>query len=146
MFDSILHPTDLENPGSAHALNHAIGIGLHGGGELWVVHVDPKASLEGSMPDVDAVVRRWGKPGYGSLEIRTLRVGGINIHDGVSREADWRETELVVMATHARDGLDRLLHRNIAEPLARRLRQNTLFLPPSTDGFVREEDDQIVVL
>ena len=44
--------------------------------------------------------------------------------------------DLLVLATHQRDGLSRWLHKAVAEPLARRSRAMTLFVPESAGGFV----------
>jgi nucleotide-binding universal stress UspA family protein len=44
--------------------------------------------------------------------------------------------DLLVLATHRREGLSRWLHKQVAEPLARRSRAMTLFLPTQGRGFI----------
>ena len=43
------------------------------------------------------------------------------------------------MATHAREGLDRLLRGSVAEDLARHAQLPTLFLPLDVPGFVDKD-------
>ena len=44
--------------------------------------------------------------------------------------------DLMVVATHGRVGVDRWLHREIAQKLARSRAINTLFVPYGEEGFV----------
>jgi nucleotide-binding universal stress UspA family protein len=51
--------------------------------------------------------------------------------------------DLLVLATHQRDGLSRWLHKAVAEPLARRSRAMTLFVPSHGRGFVAPSDGSV---
>lgn len=44
--------------------------------------------------------------------------------------------DLIVLATHRRGGLDRLLHKEIAQKIARSTSASTLFVPEGVGGFV----------
>jgi nucleotide-binding universal stress UspA family protein len=54
-----------------------------------------------------------------------------------------RPTELIVLATEARQGLPRWIKPSVAERIARRSRTMTLFVPHQTRGFVSPEDGHI---
>jgi nucleotide-binding universal stress UspA family protein len=47
--------------------------------------------------------------------------------------------DLIVLATHQRDGFDRWTHKQIAEPIARRSGEMTLFIPHGSEGFISLE-------
>jgi nucleotide-binding universal stress UspA family protein len=51
--------------------------------------------------------------------------------------------DLIVLATHQRQGLERWMHRAIAEPLARRSGAMTLFVPQDARGFVNFADGSV---
>jgi nucleotide-binding universal stress UspA family protein len=51
--------------------------------------------------------------------------------------------DLIVLATHQREGLDRWLHKAVAEPLARRSSAMTLFVPRAGKGFVASNDGTV---
>jgi len=51
--------------------------------------------------------------------------------------------DLIVLATHQRQGFDRWLHRNLAERIARRSGEMTLFVPRDGEGFVSRETGEL---
>ena len=51
--------------------------------------------------------------------------------------------DLIVLATHQRDGVDRWLHTAVAEPVARRSGAMTLFVPRRGAGFVSRADGTV---
>jgi nucleotide-binding universal stress UspA family protein len=53
--------------------------------------------------------------------------------------------DLIVLATHQREGLARWLHRAVAEPLARRSRAMTLFIPQGRKGFVSLDNGTVAL-
>jgi nucleotide-binding universal stress UspA family protein len=53
--------------------------------------------------------------------------------------------DLLVLATHQREGLSRWLHKAVAEPLARRSRAMTLFVPQHSRGFVSPVDGAVTL-
>src|SRR5581483_655193 len=44
--------------------------------------------------------------------------------------------DLIVLATHQHDGLERWIHHKVAEPIARKSAEMTLFIPHQGAGFV----------
>ena len=53
--------------------------------------------------------------------------------------------DLIVLATHQREGIERWLHRAVAEPLARRSGAMTLFVPSEARGFVSVKDGLVTL-
>ena len=51
--------------------------------------------------------------------------------------------DLIVLATHQRDGFDRWTHKQVAEPIARRSGEMTLFIPHGSEGFVSLESGAV---
>jgi nucleotide-binding universal stress UspA family protein len=62
---------------------------------------------------------------------------------GLSNFLDVHPTDVIVIATHGRDGIDHLLHGSIAEELSRRAKVATLFIPPTARGFVDQGTGKI---
>jgi nucleotide-binding universal stress UspA family protein len=54
-------------------------------------------------------------------------------------------TDLIVLATNQRDGISRWMHKSVAEPLARRSGEMTLFVPKGDEGFVSVNDGTITL-
>lgn len=132
--ERILCPTDF-SPFSSQALRHALSLARNFGSRLKVVYVIPHVfpggeSLYGAAPwlmtpevrqRADEDMRRFLEPA------RELRVN----HEIEIREGDpWREiraaaeemsSDFVVLGTHGRGGLDRLILGSVAEKLIRRL-------------------------
>lgn len=146
----IVHPSDFSKS-SQVAFAHALKIALQSNAELELVHVQRhKIGSERDVhwtdfPEVRATLARWkilpadAKPeDVASLGLRVKKV--------LNSESDPLEAmitfceeyppDLLVLATHQRDGLSRWLHKAVAEPLARRSRAMTLFVPESASGFV----------
>ena len=53
--------------------------------------------------------------------------------------------DLIVLATHQREGIERWLHKAVAEPLARRSGAMTLFVPAERRGFVSLKDGAVTL-
>jgi nucleotide-binding universal stress UspA family protein len=51
--------------------------------------------------------------------------------------------DLIVLTTHQRDGFDRWTHKQVAEPIARRSGEMTLFIPHGSEGFVSLESGAV---
>lgn len=131
----ITHPTRLQKTDEA-ALAHAVRVATGTGSELDVLHVDPRAhQLDPSeFPDVEGLTREWESPARPRYE--RIAVFGKEPVGPILEHLDDRPADVVVLATHRRDGLDRLLHREIAGRIARHHPAMTLFLPFGVDGFV----------
>ena len=146
----IVHPSDFSKS-SRVAFAHALKIALQSNGGIGAVHVQRhKIGSERDVhwtdfPGVRATLARWkilpadAKPeDVASLGLRVKKVLN-NETDPLEAMVTYCEEhppDLLVLATHQRDGLSRWLHKAVAEPLARRSRAMTLFVPESAGGFV----------
>jgi nucleotide-binding universal stress UspA family protein len=146
----ILHPSDFSKA-SRVAFAHALKIALTSKAELEIVHVEKhKVGREkdihwSEFPGVRATLARWNiLPAEAKAEV--VSKTGLRVKKVLNSESDALEAmvsycvdhppDLLVLATHQRDGLSRWLHNPVAEPLARRSRALTLFLPKSGKGFI----------
>lgn len=144
----VLFATDLSHDGDL-AFAHALKIALAGKGELAIVHTAPR-DLVGKeweqFPRVRNSLAGWGLLPFGAPasaveEQLDLRVRKIDVPDpdplhGVKELMERRPCDLVVLASQARQGIDRWLHPSLAEPIAREAHAPSLTLPPSAKGFV----------
>lgn len=149
----ILHPTDFSTA-SEVAFVHALKLTLLTHAQLHVLHV---ASHDGpvgwrTFPGVREALERWGvlpagsPPGaVGDLGIEVEKVEAVGddpvlvTHSFLQRHP----AELIVLATHQRDGLARWRHPSVAERVARDARQVALFVPGGSGGFVDAGTGQI---
>jgi nucleotide-binding universal stress UspA family protein len=135
--ERILVPTDF-SPGSHAALGYALFLGARMGATLEVLHVydaveamgpDAKVVVEGKAPQplqqllrdraaglMDRFVK--GVPGIGELPVRT-RVEAGKSAEAILRIADKERFDLIVMGTHGRTGLSRLMVGSVAERVIR---------------------------
>jgi nucleotide-binding universal stress UspA family protein len=146
----IVHPSDFST-GSRGAFAHALKIALQSKAELELVHVQRhKTGSEKDVhwtdfPGVRATLARW-KILPADATPDDVANAGLRVKKVLNSESDPLEAmvsycedhppDLLILATHQRDGLSRWLHKPVAEPLARRSRAMTLFVPESSDGFV----------
>jgi nucleotide-binding universal stress UspA family protein len=56
---------------------------------------------------------------------------------------DQHPSDLIVLATHGRDGISHWLQGSIAEKLSRAARLPTLFVPPTACGFVEQSNGEV---
>ena len=149
----IVHPSDFSKSGET-AFAHALKIALQSKAELELVHVrrheigSEKDAPSTDFPGVRATLARWqvlptdAKP-------EDMDKLGLRVKKVLNAEADPLEAmivyceehppDLLVLATHQREGLSRWLHKAVAEPLARRSRAMTLFVPEKAGSFVSPE-------
>jgi nucleotide-binding universal stress UspA family protein len=148
MFTAILQPNDLSLGGDA-AFLHALRIALEAKGDLTILHSQPRPVTEAdwhSFPGVRVALSRWGLLAENALPSEVESKLGVRITkaelyspspvESVVRWLHAHPCDLVVMATHAREGLERLLHGAVAADLARQAPVPTLFLPIAAPGFV----------
>jgi nucleotide-binding universal stress UspA family protein len=148
-FSYIVHPTDF-TAGGEPAFAHALRLALAARGHFYLVHAERLETGEdadwAAFPGVRSMLTRWGLlPADAAptavAEQLGLRVTKADVPDTDPTDAVLRFTEenrcdLLVLVTHAREGLARLLQGSIAETLARRAKIPTLFLPVGSAGFV----------
>ena len=146
----IVHASDFSRS-SRVAFAHALKIALLSKAELELVHVERhKIGSEKDVhwtefPGVRATLARWG---ILPAEARPEEVAkaGLRVKKVLNAHNDPLEAmvcycedhppDLLVLATHQREGLSRWLHKAVAEPLARRSRAMTLFVPNHGNGFI----------
>ncbi len=142
----IFHPTDF-SAASHTALIHALKLAVAAKAELSIMHVDPevlRSNFE-DFPRLRPILEEWGLVPPGSskqqvlqlgLSVKKMRAAAKNPIDGILDYLSTHPADLVVMATHQYEGLVRLQQAAVAEPVARRSRTATLFIPPDVEGFV----------
>lgn len=145
----ILHPTDFSH-GSQVAFAHALCIALKTHGQLCMLHVDRgvgRADWD-SYPSVRDTLSRWGVLGENATRNDVARLGvsvqkavakGKDPATGVLDHLNGHNADLVVMATHRREGIDRWLHREVAGRIHSETDAAALFIPYGVDGFVDED-------
>lgn len=146
-FRSILHPTDFSDS-SMDAFVHALKIALVCKSELHVLHVqDPKDAISGNdAPHIRRTLARWKlmdehdppamvgqKFGIKAVKVELPTQNPVS---AILNYEDRHPCDLMVLATHAREGLPRFLQGSVAETVARRAAVNTLFVAPGALGFV----------
>ena len=151
----IVHPTDF-SAASDVAFGHALKLALVTGAELDLLHVSRQRNRIGweAFPGVRAMLERWGIPqpdgvsaSPGRAGLRVGKIVGVDANP-VRSVVDYvgaHPTDLVVLATHQRDGIERWFHAATAEPIARRSREMTLFIPPGLGGFVSAETGEVML-
>lgn len=151
----IFHPSDF-SPASEIAFAHALKIALQSKAKLDLMHVEPSLSPEQpywlDFPAVRTTLARWGVLPEG-IRRQDVAKTGLRVRKILKASADSVETmlrhfqkyppDLIVLATHQRDGLARWLSKAVAEPLARRSGAMTLFVPHTGPGFVSLENGAV---
>jgi nucleotide-binding universal stress UspA family protein len=150
IIESVLHPTDFSES-SRTAFHHALKVALLAKARLTLLHASaPELESEWSdFPGVRETLERWGILPSGSPRSAVPQLG-IAVSKLVARDNDpvravlrYMEehlVDLVVLATHQRDGEPRWLREAVAEPIARKSAQMTLLIPEGNAGFISAED------
>jgi len=142
----ILHPTDFSAE-SEFAYGHALRLAVAAGATLHVVHVDQRAhSVDWDrLPSARETLVRWGLLSdddeaisrlLEDFEVKKIAAYGTEPVGPILEYLDEAPADLVVLATHQHEGLDRWLHREVAQKLVRRWPTTSIFLPYGTPGFV----------
>jgi nucleotide-binding universal stress UspA family protein len=148
---SVLNATDF-TASSQLAFAHALKIALEGRTKLYLLHADPDNGDEvdwSAFPGVRRTLARWGVLPEGSAmsdvgEKLGIHVAKVSTPDrdpvrAIVRFVDDHKNDLIVLATHGREGVPRWVRGSVAEPAAREADTPTLFLPPGARGFVDPE-------
>lgn len=141
-----LHPTDFSEA-SEVAFVHALKLALATRGQLHVLHVAPEGAPVQwkSFPGIREALERWGElpPGSPRSAVADLgiEVGKVTAQAGdpVLATAEYlrrKPADVIVLATHQRDGLARWRHPSVAEGIARHAGEIALFVPAGAHGFV----------
>lgn len=126
---TILHPTDFSEFAEA-GFHLACALARDYGARLILVHVKPPAEVVygefGAVPpetpeDVEKLEERLFdiKPDDSTIPVEYFFVDG-NIPDEIVRLANENDCDLIVMGTHGRTGVSRLLMGSVAEQVMRR--------------------------
>jgi nucleotide-binding universal stress UspA family protein len=155
----IFHPSDF-TPASELAFAHALKLALEAKADLEIMHVarhlgGPSSEVYWSeFPAVRATLARWGVLPENAtrqqllkfgMDVKKIVLSGADPVASILEYCRDHRPDLLVLATHQRDGLTRWLRREVAEPLARRSRAMTLFLPYEGRGFVSPETGDVTL-
>ncbi|MBL9138554.1 MAG: universal stress protein [Verrucomicrobiales bacterium] len=147
--ESLLHPTDFSETDSG-AVAHALKIALAAKAKLTFLHVGQKGTDVdwADFPQIRKVLAAWGVVGAEAGQEEVLATGmqvrkslrkGEDVVAEIVGEAGAGDADLIVLATHQRQGVARWLSKPLAETIAREARKPTLFVPRQVEGFVRRE-------
>jgi nucleotide-binding universal stress UspA family protein len=150
---SIVHPTDFSQLSSA-AFAHALRIVVAARSKLQALHVDqPEGSADGGFPHVKRMLMQWRllqEDDSPAAVFTRLGVLWQNVTldrqdpaPGIVRFLDENFCDLVVLATHGREGLDRWLNGSVASAVFQQSSIPTLFVPRGARGFVDQVSGEI---
>jgi len=150
----VAHATDFSEA-SAEAFAHALRIALATRSRLDLLHVRDRRS-DGtwtSFPHVREMLAKWelmqddeqpsqieAKLG---IKVTKVEIQHHNPTNGLFEFVLSHRPDLLVVATHGREGLSRWLRGSVSEELARRTHVPTLFLGPKAQGFVDRATGQM---
>jgi nucleotide-binding universal stress UspA family protein len=151
----VTHPTDFSEL-SMNAFVHALRISVAAKAKLYILHVGERKDevAWGAFPHVRRTLADWGlfdekePPAqlYPRLGIEVVKVE-IEPQDpmkGLLHFLAWHESDLMVLATHGREGLTRWLKPSIAEAMSRHVAIQNLFISPQSGGFVDRASGTLV--
>jgi nucleotide-binding universal stress UspA family protein len=146
----VLHPSDFSDA-SHIAFAHALKTALIAKCKLTLIHETDDDQRDWSeFPGVRETLERWGLLPAGSpsnavahlgIEVAKVIGSGSDPVEGVLRYLGEHEADLIVLATH-HQGSD-WLRKSVAEPIARKSREMTLFVPANTRGFISPSDGRV---
>ena len=155
----IFHPSDFTK-GSEVAFAHALKLALESKAALEIAHVERHIAANEAdnrwtdFPGIRATLSRWGVLPTGA-EREDVSKTGIDVKKIVLEGRDpvasmlfychRHPPDLLVLATHHREGLSRLLHHEVAEPLSRKSRAMTLFVPHDGRGFISDDNGAVTL-
>lgn len=155
-YASILFPTDF-SPGSETAFAHALRLAIRHKARLTLLHAGGQRGQPDwqQFPGVRQMLERWKllEPGatrsavLGELGVQVEKVSirGKGVVDGILAYMHDHMTDMLVLATAGREGLDRFMQGSVAEPLARDAVVTTLFVPNGARGCVAESDGSVTL-
>jgi nucleotide-binding universal stress UspA family protein len=146
----VVHPSDFSEA-SRRAFAYALKTALIGKGKLSLIHETEDEQRDWSeFPGVRETLARWGILPADSppealehlgIEVAKIIGSGSDPVAGVLSYLDQHGADLIVLATEQK-GFD-WLRKSVAEPVARRSGEMTLFVPATGRSFVSEEDGSV---
>ncbi len=148
-FKKLFHPTDF-SVDSHTALIHALKLTVTMKAELSMMHIDPEVAREDfeDFPRISPILKRWNFiPPDGTeehisqsgLSVTKVRAASKNPTEALLQHLAAHPADLLVMATHQYEGLERWQHQTVAESVARGSHTPTLFVPTHVEGFVAKD-------
>lgn len=152
ILQQVFHPSDF-TPASETAFAHALKAALLAQADLTILHVSTKETSDWTeFPGVRATLERWGLlPKNSSTgDVAKLGIGVKKIqsrHDdpveSVTAYLKNHNADLIVLATDQSKEQFQWLSKSVAEPIARKSRLMTLFIPKGLNGFVSLKDGSV---
>lgn len=154
IIESVLHPTDFSE-GSKVAFYHALRAALTAKSRITLLNVseDGKPRWD-KFPGVRETLEKWKLLPENSpksavadlgIDVRKAITQKANPVDAVVNFLHQHPAELIVLATHQRQGVERWLSSSVAEPIARKANEMTLFISGDAKGFVSPEDGSVTL-
>lgn len=144
---TVLHPTDFSES-STVAFHHALKVTLLTKSKLNILSVAAEGTEWEDFPGIRETLERWQVLPKGSPRSAVTKLG-IDPRKIVAKDKDpftavlrflkMKPVDLIVLATNQHQGRVSWLGKSVAQPVARRASEMTLFLPNGSDGFVAED-------
>ena len=139
----VFHPSDF-SPASEVAFAHALKAALIAKATLTVLHVSPGGEQNWTeFPGVRQTLERWGLLPKNSPKSAVPELG-IKVRKIITKDKDpvksvlgfleQQSSDLIVLATHQDKGQGLWQEKSVAQPVARKSRQMTLFIPARCEG------------
>lgn len=143
---TIMHPTDFSEL-SMNAFTHALSLSLAVKAKLYLLHVaQSQTETWDRFPHVRRTLAGWGLFDEKELPTQLMPKLGIEVikvevepqhpAKGLAHFLASHATDLLVLATHSRDGLQRWIKPSVAEAMARHSIAPALFIAPECRGFI----------
>lgn len=120
------------------AFMHAVALAIHGGASIRTVHIAKGVASEAPLPSASVLLRRWGHARPSLAHERLTLSGFEDEGEGLLSAIEAAQPDLVVLGTHGRRGILRVLGGSIAESVARNSAVPVLLLPEGARGLVDE--------
>lgn len=151
-YQRINHPTDF-SPESEIAYHHALRLAFAAHAGLDILHVDRARAKEWKeFPCAGETLERWRllPPGSYGSDLAGVHVEKVAAHGReplrpILDYLDRYPADLMVLATHRRRGLDRWLHKEVAQKIAREQPLASLFVPQHCRGFVSPAEGAVTL-
>jgi nucleotide-binding universal stress UspA family protein len=150
-FQRIFHPSDFSDASNV-AFVHALKLAVLANGRLTILHTGAEGGAWRDFPSARRTLERWemllpDSPREAifsiGLDVQKIATPRHDPAQAVLHYLGEHPHDLIVLATHQHDGVDRWTHKQVAEPIARRSGEMTLFIPRGSEGFVSLESGAV---
>src|SRR5215813_5455057 len=152
-FQRIFHPSDFSDASNV-AFVHALKLAVSANGKLTILHTGAEDNDDcwQDFLRVRRTLERWEMLPLNSpkeaifsvgLDVQKIATPNSDPARGVLHYLGEHPYDLIVLATHQHKGVDRWTHKQVAEPIARRSGEMTLFIPRGSEGFVSLESGAV---